>query len=429
MRRRLALVAVNVLVFIAFAELVSLGIYYAQNGTLFYTHRKVYELIPETEAGELTADRLHPYFGPTHRPGHPFNYSKELGRPVEPAATNNFGFVSPLDYPFLRTNPYQFIVGIFGGSVGVWFCQLGVDRLIADLKQQPYFSKRDLIVLCLSHEGYKQPQQLQVLSYFLSIGQEFDVVVNIDGFNEVALSRLNNQQGLDISMPSVVHLGPLINLVNQSSLTPAKLQSLAAIGRRKQELNQLSARINRNRLASVNFVLEQYYKRVSGQYQTELQIFSTLPDAAAESLIYATPSTKQRSGNGLYEDIAASWVRSSILMNDLLAARGAKYVHVLQPNQYATRRRFTAAEAGVALSAESPFKEGVEHGYPELLKAAAAEPRFRNAIGFMDATGIFDHEPSQVYIDNCCHYTLGGNRLLADYIASGISQLEWAGRR
>jgi len=26
-----------------------------------------------------------------------------------------------------------------------------------------------------------------VLSYFLSIGQEFDMVINIDGFNEIAL--------------------------------------------------------------------------------------------------------------------------------------------------------------------------------------------------------------------------------------------------
>ena len=60
--------------------------------------------------------------------------------------------------------------------------------------------------LCLSHEGYKQPQQLLVPTYFLSIGQVFDLVVNIDGFNEVALSSVNHQRGLDISMPSAMHL-------------------------------------------------------------------------------------------------------------------------------------------------------------------------------------------------------------------------------
>ena len=30
-------------------------------------------------------------------------------------------------------------------------------------------------------------------------------------------------------MPSVMHLDPLVNLVNQATLTPEKLQSLAAI--------------------------------------------------------------------------------------------------------------------------------------------------------------------------------------------------------
>ena len=77
------------------------------------------------------------------------------------------------------------------------------DRLAAALAAAPAFRGRDIVPLCFSHEGYKQPQQLLILSYFLSIGQAFDVVVNIDGFNEVAISPLNDARGLDISMPSV----------------------------------------------------------------------------------------------------------------------------------------------------------------------------------------------------------------------------------
>ena len=36
--------------------------------------------------------------------------------------------------------------------------------------------------------GYKQPQQLTTLAYLMSIGGQFDLVLNIDGFNEVAAS-------------------------------------------------------------------------------------------------------------------------------------------------------------------------------------------------------------------------------------------------
>ena len=155
---------------------------------------------------------------------------REEGREAPRLATNNFGFVSPYNFPIVRSGN-EFIIGIFGGSVGVWFCQVGVERLLADLQQHEFFKARTLVPLCMAHEGYKQPQQLLVLAYFLSIGQPFDLVINIDGFNEVAISPLNNQQNLDISMPSASHLIPLINLIDKGTLTPRKLQSLSAIAR------------------------------------------------------------------------------------------------------------------------------------------------------------------------------------------------------
>src|SRR4030095_13628597 len=120
---------------------------------------------------------------------------------------------------------------------------------------------QEMAPLCRSHEGYKQPQQLLVLSYFLSIGQTFDLVLNIDGFNEVALGSLNNERGLDISMPSAMHLDPLVNLVNQSTLTPEKLQSLAAIEQYKARINHLVERLQRTRFASINFVLVRLQNR------------------------------------------------------------------------------------------------------------------------------------------------------------------------
>jgi len=58
------------------------------------------------------------------------------------------------------------------------------------------------VTLCFSHEGYKQPQQLLVLSYFLSIGQPFDMVMNIDGFNEVALGGINDRYGWTFRCPA-----------------------------------------------------------------------------------------------------------------------------------------------------------------------------------------------------------------------------------
>ena len=135
--------------------------------------------------------------------------------------------MSPHEYPFRKNSENQFIVGIFGGSVALWFCQIGAHRLVEQMKRDAFFGGKEIVPLCFSHEGYKQPQEAVVLAYFLSIGQPLDLVVNIDGFNDVALGSLNNERGLDFSMPSVQHLDPLINVVNQSTLTPDKLETLA----------------------------------------------------------------------------------------------------------------------------------------------------------------------------------------------------------
>jgi hypothetical protein len=421
LHRILGVVLVNVIVFCVLAELLALLFFYNETGRLFYTYRKPYEPIAEAQQGRLTGDGLHPYFGPTHRQGRPFDIPEPLRENEStPArvATNNFGFASPHNYPFIKRKPDQFIIGLFGGSVGAWFCQVGAPRLLEDLNANAYFKSREIVPLCLSHEGYKQPQQLLVLSYFLSIGQVFDLVVNIDGFNEVALSSLNNQRGLDISMPSAMHLEPLVNLVNQATLTPERLQSLAAIGQYKARINSLVERLQQNRIAAVNFVLERLHRSATASYQAELARFGSLSSNPSDaSLILATPSVTTRDERRASADAAKSWAEASALMHAMLAARGAPYFHVLQPNQYFTTRSFSAEEAKVARSDASPFRKSAERGYPALVTESEG---LKTRVNFLNATDIFDRESSAVYIDDCCHYTLRGNQLLADAIAKQI---------
>jgi hypothetical protein len=421
-RRAAKIIAINLIVLAALAEGVALVAHFARTGQLFYLARPTYISVGDPLSGQLTSDVLNPYFGPSHRAGIPFEVPPELRAPgaKDPrVTTNNFGFVSPYQFPIERgTN--EFIIGIFGGSVSVWFCQVGVERLLEDLRQQEFFKARTLVPLCMAHEGYKQPQQALVLAYFLSIGQPFDLVINIDGLNEVALSPLNDQQSLDISMPSASHLIPLINLIDKGSLTPARLESLAAVSRYKSRLDDLTAVLNRNHSAAIDAVLGAYRIWLMGRYDRDVRTFDALPSAPpGNSLIGAIRPTEERRGAMLFENIARNWAHASLLMRSMLAAQGTPYVHVLQPNQYHTSRAFTAEESAVAIHAASPFKAGVEQGYPALLAEAAAQNLTVRA-GFFDATHIFDSEPAPVYIDNCCHYTRVGYLRLADFIARAI---------
>jgi hypothetical protein len=437
-RRFTRLIVINLVVFAVLAEAAASFVYYIDTGRFYYLDEPRYARIDEGPSDRLTGDALHPYFGPTHTEGHPLEIPPALLDPAAPAQSgnqavtvraNNFGFFAPFDFPFTKTRPRQFVVGILGGSVAAWFCQVGAPRLVERLRTHRYFEDRDIVTVCLGHEGYKQPQQLLLLAYFLSIGQQFDAVINIDGFNEAALAPLNAARGVDISMPSPLHLEGLVNLIDRSTLTPERLRSLAAIDRTRTQLNQLAERLEHTRLATVHVVLDRYYERIRSGYFSELSRFASLPaPETGSSLIRVTPAVRPRDAALLYADIGSEWARSSIAMNAMLTERGVPYFHVLQPNQYFSTRRFSDEERAVAFNAGSPFKSGAARGYPELVTASRTLP---SGLRFFNAVDIFDKEPRPVYIDDCCHYTLVGNHLLADFIASAMLMDDslWRGSR
>ena len=420
-------VLLSLVLFAAFAEVAAVGVHYAETGWLFYAnpHRRTHAVLPPEAAQTLTGDALHPYFGPTHRPGLPFDIPPALQNPAHAqrpsARTNNFGFVSRQDYPVRRANDRQFFVGLFGGSVGLWFCEVGAEPFFDRLRRSPALAGREIVPVCLAHEGYKQPQQLLALTYFLSIGQPFDLVVNIDGFNEVALGAMNDQRGYDFTMPSVSHLEPMMNLIDRATLTPGKAAVLAEITEARQSVDRWARRTNAARSAAVYVVADRLHGLADTRYRAARVRFDQLPSQAAErSLIRITPKTAQRQGEAFFAEVARQWAEASGEMQTLLAARGIPYVHLLQPNQYASTRTFSQAERQVAFFDASPFKSGAAQGYPHLLGEPARRILAARGVRFVDATGAFDRTAGQVYWDNCCHYTRLGNEVLAGVVADAV---------
>jgi len=75
LRRVATLLVINLLVFVAAAELIALAVFGYQTGWLYYVdpYRPQIELAAEPAGGRVTTTALHPYFGPTHQPGIPFD--------------------------------------------------------------------------------------------------------------------------------------------------------------------------------------------------------------------------------------------------------------------------------------------------------------------------------------------------------------------
>lgn len=409
MKLKLTAIALGLALGFVVIELFSLGYFALTQGGLFYSAERTAPSLdgPEAAPGEEAQQRLHPYFG--------FVRVETPTRDV-----NNHGFAAaPFDYPFIKQHEDQVLIGVFGGSVAAGFVRAGQERLVQRLQQHPAFQGKEIILLSFAQGGFKQPQQLLALSYYLTIGQALDMVINLDGFNEVALSSRNHAFGMDISMPSSDHFMPLVNLIDQSTLTDERILALADITRSKAQLQRISTRAANARLASAWFFWQQVFRIRSASLAQQQVAFQELPAGEQEqSMMAVYPPSETLAGEDLYQRIASEWADASIMMHTLLQSRGIPYYHFLQPNQYVSLKPFSPEEARTALTEGHPYRAGAELGYPALL---AQEQRLaQSGVAFHSAVAVFDAEPDPLYIDDCCHFNFSGNEILADFMADAI---------
>lgn len=421
-RESLKIALINGLFLLIFLELGSAIFYFFKNNQLFYTREKPKDYrelginLEGIRFGEsLVVERLHPFFGFVQKPGPDFRPGFKY---------NNYGFISPYDYPFQKTSKNQFIVGVFGGSVASNYSIYEVKNRVLEkyIKTIPGLEDKEVIILSLAVGGYKQPQQLLILNYMLSLGQTFDLVINLDGFNEVALTTLNNQRQLDLTMPSPAHIEPLTGLAN-NSLSDKALKTLLKIKENKEQLTDALETLKDCQFATCYSVMSVYVQSLGKDYRRNIRRFErarTRPlDEDSESVIFFYKQEDVIPDSEFYQQAAQYWAETSKLMYDVLSANNIPYLQVLQPNQYwKTERKFSEAEQKIAWVDDSPYEKGVKWGYPLLLQQV--NELKANNINILNAVNIFDATPEPVYIDNCCHYNPRGEEILSNYIGAAI---------
>lgn len=412
------LVFINVAILFFLTESLAVAVYYFENKKLKYTDKPVFEILTDSSENEVSiTSQLHPYLGYLN-----FSPHSVLGR----YKINNYGFKTlGKDYPFPETknSDRYYIVGIFGGSVADQLFSYSKNKLESNLSKLPQLKGKEVHVLNFAQPGYKQPQQLQLMTYFLSIGQQFDLIINLDGFNEVVLGASNLQHNLAISMPSYGHMISMMDIMNQSVLDSQKIRLLAQISEKKSQLNALKKRIHESTLASTYLILTALKLRVQNQYSDALIAYDQLPfSPQTKSVFHLNPADKPTDTLSPVKSAADYWRDSSILMHKIASANEIQYLHVVQPNQYHSQRTFSHQESRVAIDINHIYRRSVIQGYPELIK------RFthltENGVRFVDGMGIVDDETSQVYADSCCHFTPRGTEVIADFVSEKIIEMQ-----
>jgi hypothetical protein len=357
---------------------------------------------------------LHPYLGYVYDPA--FNGSESRRQSGFPRISGEGFYVVP-DAGTAGTEP-GFTAAVFGGSMAMLMALEGREALVGELEASSALRGRKVVVRCYALGGYKQPQQLLTLAYLLSLGEQPDVVINLDGLNELALPYAENRPR------GVFPLFPRSwDALVQEASNPAALEEagkVAYLRIRRIRLAELFSTPTLRHSSAGNLL----WRSLDGQLKRRIAggnlALARIP-SGAHGFAATGPQRDYATEDEFFADLARAWQRSSLLMHRLAADNHIRYYHFLQPNQFDPGAKpIGRAEAERAVDPASPFREPVRRGYP-LLSEAGGELR-RDGVRFFDLRPIFARIATPLYVDQCCHVSREGSAILGAAIGRAVRE-------
>ncbi|PIR52885.1 hypothetical protein COU76_03860 [Candidatus Peregrinibacteria bacterium CG10_big_fil_rev_8_21_14_0_10_49_10] len=365
--------------------------------------------IQQEPVGMFAREYVHPYVGFVERTNIPEDMQEN--------DLINYGFGPGALIRKAEEN--EVVVGIFGGSVAYYFAQSdGLHAFWNELQKDPKYAGKTLRLMATGTPGFKQPQQLMTLNYLLSLGAHFDIIINIDGFNEVALPKADNiNRGVFAFFPrewqrrvEYLDLDPEMRLISYRILNQSE---------RRQWLAQIFDGPVIRKSMTASLVWKVLDTGTRWQLRRSTQAYLSLKGLSHHSYAATGPSEKYADDDALYDEMVAVWIRSSELMQNIADGIGALYIHVLQPNQYLRDSKLMSeAEKAVAMQENQPYAQAALLGYPKLINAG--NQLRGEGIRYYDMTMVFQSTKDQTYKDSCCHYNELGNTILGEAIGRAM---------
>lgn len=252
------------------------------------------------------------------------------------------------------------------------------------------------------------------MSYFLSIGQEFDIVINVDGFNEIYFASVNAYDNVSYSMPaSFIYKRKTIDLLTGTNNVKRHIAKNAI------DNCFFSSCFLSNRLLSLYYKLNHKIAQANYYYYPKMNEdafynFHLLESNKHRARPTTEPSSDELLGTqeyakdlSIYNDTVNLWRNASIHMKHLSDLHKIQYIHVIQPNQWhrpTSPDKYEKLFDHKTIGTIEPF--AVESRYPLLLDTAKT---LENDVRIVELTTIFDEIPSaqfkRIYRDDCCHFT------------------------
>ena len=338
-----------------------------------------YEITQIEFIKKLSGKRVHPFYGLSDGTVPGFN--------SKVSAENNFRSVSPT----MSNKPIAVLV--VGGSVASHLSEaredIIEDHLFAD-KLNKSFNTDRFVVYNASFGGGKQPQQYFKILYLDLLGFSPDIIINYDGFNEVALSIGENFQN------------------NLNAIYPRNFyESLGA------SVYDGACFSTNNWLLSFNTYIP-FIELVKWVYVRNCHNEAVWSEVSINMNNKMLTEIEQKD---FINRVKLVWSHSSNKTFDFAKARKIPYIHVLQPNRHlAGSKPLTDEEVFGDSAKRKPIAPALLASTQEYYGTLNMD--LLSAPYKIDQRYLFEEEQRTVYIDKCCHFNkLGMTTIIEDIIS------------
>lgn len=307
-------------------EGVSLGILVIQTGS-WQQHRDRRERAANRATEEwpdiapVASTMLHPYVGSVPSP------AAAAAAPATDDGPARTTFVNQ-GVAVHRRSADRLLIGITGGSAARRLSRDATDVLATELSSWPEFAGRTCHFVLLAADEYKQPQQLMLFNDQLSQGAEFDLLINLDGLNEVTLPITGNiPAGMNTCYPSDW---------GQTTVEVTRTDYLHNIGlvkylNQQQRISAIRAGTFPSSLSPTAQLIWSYEHSQRDRDIAEARQKAEAMTRQAATYCSSGPPEKFHSPQEIYDRCIDLWCRSSILMHRECEINNIRYFHFLEP--------------------------------------------------------------------------------------------------
>ena len=295
----------------------------------------------------------------------------------------------------------DFNIMIIGGSVAEdLHTDSSFNKLIKDaiIKEHPKVKASQINIFNSALPGGKQPQGLFTLQSLEMLGYEFNLIIELSGFNETVLAINENfsEYGINPIYPRAQNLrtihtanyiknGPLSKITNIHPLTHTLKKS--GIWDQSRRFFQKNARKSSSKKLFMDFLM---------------------PENIEESSVLAKKIYKESVENMYYHS----------------QRKGSHYILVLQPSHHLKNSKILSDEEKKLFYTSNHVTQWAKKAGEIINKTYSSIDKSTFNIpdsNLVDLRGIFQENSDTLYIDECCHLSEEGMNLLSKEIIKAIN--------